>query len=182
MGRPTRVQAADAIYHVTARGTGPSVIFREGDDRRAFLALLATVVSRYSWECYAYCLMNTHYHLLLRTPEANIAAGMHQLNSCYARSFNRRHGRVGALFQSRYHAVLVETEEHAWSIVRYLALNPVRAGLCARPEEWPWSSYSELVGAAPRGNVPITPLEGASIGRDWIGALRELVESAVALS
>jgi putative transposase len=92
--------------------------------------------------------MSTHYHVLMRTPEPNLAAGMQLLNNRFARYFNRRHGGSGAVFRSRYHSGLVETDGHLLEVCRYIALNPVRAGLCDRPEEWNWSSYGACVGAA----------------------------------
>ena len=83
--------------------------------------------------------MTTHYHLLLETPKANLAVGMQLINSCYAQGFNRRHERVGALFRGRYHSVVIESERQLHHVALYIALNPVRAGLCALPEDWPWS-------------------------------------------
>jgi hypothetical protein len=103
-----------------------------------------------AWRLYAYCLMKTHYHLLLETPKADLADGMRRLNSLYAMSFNRRHQRVGHLFQGRYHSVVIQTESHLLEVLRYIALNPVRAGKCARPVEWRWGSYNATVeGKAP---------------------------------
>lgn len=127
------------MYHVTARGTGPIAIYRDDVDRRTFLARLAVVQERFTWIQRALCLMGTHYHLLVETPEPNLSAGMHQLNGLYAQVFNRRHGRVGALFQGRYHTVVIETEDHLVAARDYIAANPVRAGLCTRPEDWPWT-------------------------------------------
>jgi putative transposase len=149
VARPHRLQAPGAVYHVTARGAGPCAIFLDDSDRQTFLALLADVVARTSWNLYAYCLMQTHFHLLLETPEANLADGMRRLNGLYATSFNRRHARVGHLFQGRYHSVLVQTEGHLLEIIRYIALNPVKAGQCERPDEWQWGSYKQMVGDGP---------------------------------
>jgi REP element-mobilizing transposase RayT len=100
---------------------------------------LATVERRFAWIRRALCLMGTHDHLLVETPEPNLSDGMHQLNGMYARLFNARHGRVGVLFQSRFHAALVETDEHLAVAVHYIAENPVHAGLCTRAGDWPWS-------------------------------------------
>jgi hypothetical protein len=94
-------------------------------------------------------LLSTHYHLLVTTPAADIAAGMRQLNGLFARRFNKRHDRSGALFESRYRCELVESDGHLLEIYRYLALNPVRAGMVERPEEWRWSSYPGHVGYRP---------------------------------
>src|SRR4051812_47131806 len=124
-------------------------IYRDDGDRRTFLAILEDTIDRYGWKCYAYCLMGNHFHLVVGTPEPNVAAGMCRLNGGYARSFNKRHGRCGHLFERRYHAELVQTDGHLLELVRYVALNPVRAGLCGRADEWPWSSYGSLVGIRP---------------------------------
>ena len=85
--------------------------------------------------------MNNHLHLSFQTPEANLSAGMHDLNSGYATWFNRRHRRVGALFQGRFKAILVENESYSCVLSRYIHLNPVRAGIVQRPENYRWSSY-----------------------------------------
>jgi REP element-mobilizing transposase RayT len=139
VGRAPRILVPGGVYHVTARGTGPIPIYRDDFDRGRFVTRLAAVESRMGWIRRALCLMETHYHLMVETPEPNLSAGIHQLNGYYAQLFNRRHGRVGALFQGRFHAVLVETDEHLATARAYIAANPVRAGICARPEDWPWS-------------------------------------------
>jgi len=139
MGRPPRILLPGGIYHVTSRGTGPCPIYRDDVDRRCFVSRLVTVERRLGWIRRALCLMGTHFHYLVETPEPNLSAGMHQLKGLYAQIFNHRHRRVGTLFESRYHAKLIETEEHLAAAVDYIAANPVRAGLCARPEDWPWT-------------------------------------------
>jgi putative transposase len=133
MGRPQRTLVPGGVYHVTARGTGPIEIYRDDVDRRCFMHWLATVERRFAWIRRALCLMGTHYHLLVETREPNLSAGMHQLNGLYARLFNTRHSRVGALFQSRFHATLVESQEHVDAAVHYIAANPVRAGSAPAP-------------------------------------------------
>ena len=139
MGRPHRVLIPGGIYHVTARGTGPIAIYRDDFDRRRFMSRLAVIEFRFSWLRRALCLMGTHFHYLVETPQPNLSAGMHQLNGLYAQWFNQRHGRIGTLFQSRYHATLIDSEEQLAATRDYIAANPVRAGLCSRPEDWPWS-------------------------------------------
>jgi putative transposase len=141
VARPHRIVLPGGVYHVTARGTGPIEIYRDDADRRCFLKRLAAVEQRFAWIRRALCLMGTHYHLLVETPQPNLSAGMHQLNGLYATLFNQRHGRVGALFQGRFRAVLVETEQQLAATRDYVAANPVRAGLCVRPEDWPWSWF-----------------------------------------
>jgi REP element-mobilizing transposase RayT len=101
VARPPRLEIAGAIYHVIARGNERRAIFRDDNDRLGFLELVATVVRERSWQLLAYCLMDNHYHLLLRTQHADLAAGIHYLNGVYAQRFNRRHRRVGHLFQGR---------------------------------------------------------------------------------
>jgi REP element-mobilizing transposase RayT len=146
VARPLRLQFDGALYHVTARGNAREPIFREGADYERFIAVLDQVISRYGWICHAYCLMGNHYHLLIETPRANLAAGMRHLNGVYSQAFNRAHGRVGHVFQGRYRSVLVEKERHLLTVSRYIALNPVRAGLCRNPSAWPWSSYRGTCG------------------------------------
>jgi putative transposase len=148
MPRSPRIQAPGASYHVTARGNDGGAVFRDDQDRRLFLSMLGRVVGRYEWTCHAYCLMTTHLHLLLTTGDPNLAAGMQRLNGSYAQTFNARRDRSGHLFQGRYHSVLVESHAHLLELYRYIALNPVRAGACRRPVDWPWSSYPAAVGFA----------------------------------
>jgi REP element-mobilizing transposase RayT len=148
MTRPVRILAPGLTYHVTQRGTGPSIFFRDSRDRARCVDLLAFVVSSCGWDCLAYSLLDTHLHLLVTTPEPNLDRGMKHLNGVYAQGFNHRHGRIGHLVQDRYHAVIVEREAHLRETIRYIALNPVRAGLCRRPELWAWSSYPTILGLA----------------------------------
>ncbi len=141
-----RIQLAGAAYHVTARGVARQPIFRNDADRLAFVLTLDEVVRRLDWACHAYCLMTTHYHLLVRSPQGDLAAGMQRLNGHYAQGFNRRHGFRGHVFESRYHSVLIERDAHLLELSRYFALNPVRARLCARPVDWRWGSYRAALG------------------------------------
>ena len=135
---------------MTANGVARTALFRDDVDRERFLQLLASVVSRFEWTCHAYCLMTTHYHLLVQTPVPNLSAGMQGLNSCYVQQFNRRHREEGARLKRRFDDVLVKSESHALELFRYISMNPVRAGICSRPERWKWSSYAAHIGQAPR--------------------------------
>ena len=116
-------------------------------DYDLYLATVSDVVARFEWELRAYCLMPNHCHMLLWIPEANLSRGMQRLHGLYAQRFNRRHSFDGHLFQGRFHSVVVESHAHALELGRYIALNPVRAGLCSAPAEWPWSSHRAMVGA-----------------------------------
>lgn len=148
MARPLRIEFPGAVYHVTSRGNARADIFADDRDRELFLNTLGQVVRRFNWLCHAYCLMNNHYHLLIETPEGNLSAGMRQMNGVYTQSFNRAHGRDGHLFQGRFKAILVEKESHLFELCRYVVLNPVRAGMVARPEQHLWSSYLATLGKA----------------------------------
>jgi REP element-mobilizing transposase RayT len=121
-------------------------VYLHPGDRADFLNVLGRVVDQQGWICHAYCLMGTHYHLLVQTPEANLGKGMCVLNGAYSRLFNGRHGRKGALFGTRFHSALISNEAHLLEASRYIVLNPVRAGLCRWPWDWPWSSYAATEG------------------------------------
>ncbi len=146
MARKPRQEIANGIFHVYARGNNRAELFVDGVDRRKYLALLARVVRVQRWHVLGYCLMPNHIHLLVETPDANLAAGMHGLHSPYAQLFNKRHGRVGHVFQGRYGAALIEDESYFVTIVRYIAVNPATAGLVDVPADWPWSSHRAIAG------------------------------------
>jgi len=132
---------------VTARGEAGAHIYRDDTDRHLFLRVLRRVRSRLDWQCLAYCLMGNHYHLIIRTPRPNLVRGMQQLNGVYAQRFNHRHDRRRShVFQGRYHSALVQRDAHLLEAVRYLAWNPVKAGLCETPEAWRWSSHRATLG------------------------------------
>jgi REP element-mobilizing transposase RayT len=139
--RPLRLQVAGGVFHVTARGNRRQPIFTTDRDRAYFLALLRVICGRLGWRCHAYCLMTNHYHLLIETPNGDLSKGLHWLNFRYAQWFNLQHEYSGHLFQGRFHSVLVESNVHLIELARYIVLNPVRGGLCARPQDWRWSSY-----------------------------------------
>jgi putative transposase len=148
MARPLRLEFAGAVYHLTSRGNARQKVFFTDHDRQLFLDTLAQVVSRYGWICHAYCLMANHYHLLVETPKANLSIGMRQLNGIYTQSFNRRHKRVGHLFQGRFKAILVEKEFYLLELCRYIVLNPVRVKGGVETGAWKWSSYRAAAGLA----------------------------------
>ena len=146
MGRQARVEHEGALHHVMSRGNDGIPIFRDDEDRQLFLELLAQEISRSGWILHEYCLMTNHYHLEIETPECTLSTGMHRFLGRYVQRFNRRHGRRGHLFQERFKNILVEKEPYALELSRYIALNPVRAGMVARPEDWAWSSYGVRAG------------------------------------
>ena len=146
MPRSARRELADGVHHVTCRGNGKQLVFIRRVDHEIFLRLLAQVVDRFRWQCLTYCLMRNHYHLLVRTPEPTLGVGMRRLNGRYAQDFNRRYGRVGHVWQERYHSVLLREDAHLAQAIGYIALNPVRAGICQRPEDWRWSAHRAIAG------------------------------------
>lgn len=148
MARPLRLEFPGAIYHVTSRGNARNAIFMDDEDRALFLGCLGEVVARFGWICHAYCLMDNHYHLLVETPESNLSLGMRQLNGVYTQRFNRRHGRVGHVFQGRFKAIVVDRDSYLLELCRYVVLNPVRAGMVEQIEQYAWSSYQPTMGLA----------------------------------
>jgi REP-associated tyrosine transposase len=146
MARPLRIEYPGALYHVTSRGDRQEPIFDDDQDRTAFLNVLGDVVSRFRWQCHAYCLMGNHYHLMIETPQGNLTKGMRQLNGVFTQWSNRRHQRSGHLFQGRYKAILVDRDSYFLELARYIVLNPVRAAMVKHPQQWPWSSYGAMTG------------------------------------
>jgi putative transposase len=144
--RPPRLQVAGGLYHVTAHSNVGRIAFRDDAERAEFLAVLEIGVARCGWSCRSYCLLSTHYHLLVATPEPDLSAGMQYVNGRYAQWANWYRNERSHLFEGRFRSVLVETERHALEVHRYIALNPVRAGLVRDPEEWPWSSLGAILG------------------------------------
>jgi REP element-mobilizing transposase RayT len=152
MARPLRIEFPDAIHHVTSRGNERRDIFRDDEDRLLFLQLLGQAVKRFGWSVTAWVLMTNHFHLVIQTREPNLSRGMHWLNGTYSAAFNRRHQRSGHLLQGRFKSVLVEGANYLCEVIRYTVLNPVRAGMVARPEEYRWSSYRSTAGIDPDGD------------------------------
>ena len=146
MARPLRLELAGAFYHVTSRGDGREDIYRSDEDRVAWQETLSQVCERFNWVCHAYCQMGNHYHLVVETPDANLSKGMRQLNGVYTQQFNRHHQRVGHVFQGRFKAILVEKDSYLLELARYVVLNPLRARMVRRVEQWPWSSYPATCG------------------------------------
>ncbi|MBB3219564.1 REP element-mobilizing transposase RayT [Massilia umbonata] len=112
-------------------------------DRVIWLSMLSETATRFNLSVYALCLMPNHFHMLVETPDGNLAAAMHHLNSRYARKFNWRHALTGHLFQGRYHSGIVDEQAQLLELIRYIVLNPVRARLTISADEWPWSSHRQ---------------------------------------
>lgn len=146
MVRPLRIEFEGALYHLTSRGDRKETIFEDDADRQRFLGILKNVIDQTGWKCHAYCLMDNHYHLVIETPQANLAKGMRQLNGIYTQAYNRRHDRTGHVFQGRYKSIIVDADSYFVELCRYVVLNPVRAGMVNDAGEWPWSSYRTSAG------------------------------------
>jgi REP element-mobilizing transposase RayT len=145
MPEAPRLEVEGGIHHVTNRGTRKTAIFVDDHDRWWFLRRLDRVAERRDWCCLAYCLMTNHVHLVIETRRPTLGAGMRDLLSHYARVFNERHGLKGTTFEARFGSRLVTTEQHFAQTLRYVALNPVKAGLVAAPEDYRWSSHAALL-------------------------------------
>lgn len=146
MARPLRIEYENAFYHVVQRGSEKREIFKTETDKERFLGYLEQAFDRYRSICHIFNLMDNHYHLVIETPEANISKIMHYLNTSYAVCYNKKHRRVGPLYQGRYKAILVEATEYLHHLSRYIHLNPVRAEMVKDPIEYKWSSYKYYIG------------------------------------
>ncbi len=146
MARPLRIEYPGAFYHVTARGNEQKDIFKSQRDREKFLSYLETAVLRYDAVIHTYCLMNNHYHLMVETPRGNLSQIMKHINSSYTNYYNVKRKRAGHLLQGRYKAILVDADEYATELSRYIHLNPVRIGIAEHPEDYPWSSCRYYTG------------------------------------
>lgn len=167
MARPLRIEFPGAIYHVTSRGDRREPIFEDDEDRHCFLAVVGQAMERFDAVALAYCLMDNHYHIVVHTRRANLSRLMQQLNGVYTQAYNRRHGKVGHLFQGRFKGILVDENAYLLEVCRYVDLNPLRARIVRDPGNWPWSSYGAHVG---RKSAPAwldTPaVHGYLLGRD----------------
>lgn len=186
MARPLRIEFADAIYHVMARGNARQRISEDDRDRQRLRDGLAQTVQRCGWELLAFVFMPNHLHLFLRTPRANLSRGMQYLLSGYANWFSKRHQRPGHLFQGRFRGELVEDESYFWAVSRYLHLNPVRGRrpLVRHPRDWAWSSYPGYARRRRRVewvsyDVLLSAWQGEMGGSDAQVAYRRFVEAGV---
>ena len=121
------------------RGVAYCDIFRDDVDRRLFVTGLRRLAEELRWQCFVYCLMTNHFHLLVATSLEELSNGMHRLQASCAQRFNRKYARVGHLFQERFHARAVEGDLDFERVYVYIRNNPVAADLCAAPEDWPWT-------------------------------------------
>ena len=146
MARALRLSFENAFYHITARGIRKENIFYSDKDKKVFLDKINETFNKYSFVLYAYCLMDNHYHLFIKTPFANISQGMHYLNTSYANWFKAKHKLTGSIFQGRYKSILVDEDSYALVLSAYIHLNPLRAGMVENIEDYPFSSFLDYIG------------------------------------
>jgi len=189
MSRPLRIEFPGAVYHVTSRGDRREPVYRDAEDRRLQLHVLAQAGERFDAQVLAYCLMGNHYHLVLHTRQGNLSRLMRHLNGVYTQRFNRRHGLAGHLFQGRFKAILVDRDAYLLTLCRYVERNPVAAGLVAVPQAWPWSSCRAHLGLEPtppwldtdglHGYLLARPVAGPGDSRKAAALYAELLGQAV---
>lgn len=143
MSRPLRISYNNAFYHITSRGHRKEKIFYDDKDKRRFIRKLDETFQKYAITCYAYCLMDNHYHLFLKTTKPNISQALHYLNTSYANWFRIRYQLAGSVFQGRFKSILVDADHYALVLSAYIHLNPLRAGIVERLEDYLWSSYPD---------------------------------------
>jgi putative transposase len=158
MPRPPRLQIAGGLFHITTRSAARRPILPNDEARGICLELAKRACRKYRWRCHAYVVMTTHYHLLLTTREANLSRGMQWLNGLYGAIFNEKYSSHGHVFGARFTSVHVTSDAHLLWLIAYIAMNPVGAGLCKRPEDWPFSSYSALIGLRPPGFLELNEI------------------------
>lgn len=136
-------------FHVHAHAVwAASGLFRDDIDRATFIREVARATARVEWTCIAYCAMTTHYHFLVDVADGVLPRAMHAINFRYASMFNGRHGMRGHVFGARYDAHRILDDDHLLTVYAYIAANPVKAGMSARADEWPWSSHAGTIGRA----------------------------------
>jgi REP element-mobilizing transposase RayT len=139
---------------VVAQGNARRRIVEDDHDRRAFIARFARVCRELGWRASASCLMDTHFHAVVETPQPNLARGMQRLKGGYAHWFNRRHGAEAHLFGNRYWSARVDSDAHLFRACLYVVVNPVAAGVCDHPRDWPWCSYRSTAEGDPSAYLP----------------------------
>lgn len=160
MPRKPRSELEPGIWHVYARGNNKGLIYRDDEDRAAYLNLLGKAVGHRRWHCLAFCLMPNHMHLLIETTKPNLGAGLGAMHGRYVEAFHRRHGTSGRLFGDRFGSKRIETDAQLLVVAAYIARNPVDAGLCERPEDWAWGSHGTVLGRTAPAWLDVDRLAG----------------------
>lgn len=180
MPRPLREDYDGAWHHVMNRGAGHNAIFAKDDDKRLFLACVSEGANRHAVELHVYCIMSTHYHLLVRSKASQLSNAMRFASGKFTRIKNSRDGRDGPLFRGRFTSVGIETDSHLIQASRYIHLNPLEAGLVAHAGEWIWSSAAAYLGEVPRPDWLMTDFIRDMFGpSDAVAALRAHLEAGI---
>ncbi len=148
MGRPRRIHFPGAYYHVTARGNNKAKIFLSTEDKLRYKKRIQHTKEKFNFRLYSYTIIPNHPHLYLQIDEEALSNIMHSISTSYGKYFNHKYERVGHVFQSRYYARLVDSDEYSLNVVRYIHRNSVEAGLVDHPDEYPWCSHQNYIGAA----------------------------------
>jgi REP element-mobilizing transposase RayT len=149
MPRKTRVELAGGLHHVTTKSPSGRLLFVDDRHRRLYLELIAREVREREWSVLTYCLLTNHLHVLVRTPMPDLGLGFKRINEDFARHVNRTRDESGHVFGERFYNSLVSNDRHAVGCLRYIARNPVAAGMCGSADDWPWSAHPALAGLAP---------------------------------
>jgi len=182
MPRRPRTELAGGIHHVTARSPWGRLLFIDDQDRVRYLGLLAKEIQQREWQLLTQCQMTNHVHLLIRTPEPDLGAGIKSMHERFATDLNQRHAQHGHVFGARFASKIVRSDRHLLGCLRYIARNPVEAGMCESPADWPWSAHRALIGIADAQCVDVaTALDflGPNIGAARI-AYQQLVARSAA--
>jgi REP element-mobilizing transposase RayT len=171
MPRRSRLQLVGGIYHCTQHGINDFPIYRSDEDREMFLRYLGEEIARSEWDCLAYSLMRTHYHLLIRLTKETLSSGFQRLNGRYAQTFNLRYGRRGHVFERRFRDVLVESDAHRYETARYIHLNAPKVNACPRPEDYPWCDFAATMGLVARDPY-VDPMKALDVFGDDLEAAR----------
>jgi REP element-mobilizing transposase RayT len=141
MARPPRIHIPGAFYHIILRANAEQVLFEDDDDWEHFSCLMAESVSRFDHQIHCFCGLNNHVHLAVRAGCETLSRIFHYCDSRYAMTFNQRHARYGHVFHGRFRSILVDSDEYLNELIRYIHLNPVRAGIVRAPEDYVRSSH-----------------------------------------
>lgn len=158
MARHPRAEVEGGLYHIIARGNNRQLIFRSDEDHKKFLSLLAVQKEKLGFYLYAYCLMSNHFHLALERQSEPVGRIMQRVLTGYSQYYNRKHRKVGHVFQGRHKAILCQSDMYLGELVRYIHLNPVRAKMVRKAERYPWSSQRAYLGIEPPGIVDVDPV------------------------
>jgi putative transposase len=161
VGRVLRTSLPDGYFHVYSRSLPEAPAFPEATDRRAFLLLVRQCERKFGILVLASTVLTTHYHLVVEATQETLSKAIQWLNACYARGFNARHQRFGSVFAERFSVRVIQDEHDVPRAIDYVLANPVRAGLCADVEDWPWS-YSRYSDGPAEVTLPTTRTPRAS--------------------